>query len=213
MEGDASFPVFDLGRFEAASPADKRALGAEIDAICRATGFLAVAGHGVPQATIDAAWAKAAAFFSLPPEQKEAAKAPYPGYPYGYLGAGHRIARPLARARRAAGKEGKLQRRSGAGARRPRRSRGARLLFRPDHLPRRPEGFRAAWSAYYLRDGGSRGPDHARLRGRAEPAGQFLLALYRRAGQRAAGAELPRALTPRRRRGRCAPARTPITAA
>ena len=167
MDGDASFPVFDLGRFEAASLAEKRALGVEIDAICRATGFLAVAGHGVPQATIDAAWAKAAAFFSLPPEQKEAAKAPYPGYPYGYLAPDAEIARPLARARRAAGQEGKLQRRSGAGARRPRRSRGARLLFRPDHLARRARGIPRGVERLLSRDGGSRGPDHARLRGRA----------------------------------------------
>src|SRR6202043_1116471 len=85
MDGAASFPVFDLGRFEAGSPAEKRALGVEIDAICRATGFLAVAGHGAPEATIEAAWAKAEAFFSLPLERKQTAKAPYPGYPYGYL--------------------------------------------------------------------------------------------------------------------------------
>ena len=181
MDGDASFPVFDLGRFEAASPAEKRALGARIDAICRATGFLAVSGHGVPRATIDAAWAKAAAFFSLPPEQKEAAKAPYPGCPYGYLAPDTQIARPLARARRAAGQEGKLQRRSGAGARRPRRSRGARLLLRPDDLARGARGVPRGVDRLLFRDGGSLGPDHARLRGRAEPAGQFLLALHRRA--------------------------------
>jgi non-haem dioxygenase in morphine synthesis N-terminal len=54
MPADASFPVFDLARFEAASPGEKRALGAEVDAICRTTGFLAVAGHGVPDATVEA---------------------------------------------------------------------------------------------------------------------------------------------------------------
>ena len=56
---------------------------AEVDRICRATGFLAVTNHGIPQAVIDAAWSKARAFVDLPPEQKQRAKAPYKGYPYG----------------------------------------------------------------------------------------------------------------------------------
>ncbi|MGT2468674.1 2-oxoglutarate and iron-dependent oxygenase domain-containing protein [Mesorhizobium atlanticum] len=81
-----SFPVFDLGQFETASAARKKALGLEVDHICRSTGFLAVKNHGVPQAVIDAAWSKAKAFFDLPPEEKQRSKAPYKGYPYGYLG-------------------------------------------------------------------------------------------------------------------------------
>ena len=81
-----SFPVFDLGQFETASAARKKALGREVDHICRSTGFLAVKSHGVPQAVIDAAWSKAKAFFDLPPEEKQRSKAPYKGYPYGYLG-------------------------------------------------------------------------------------------------------------------------------
>ena len=149
MEGDASFPVFDLGRFEAASPAEKRALGAEIDAICRATGFLAVSGHGVPQATIDAAWAKAAAFFSLPPEQKEAAKAPYPGYPYGYLAPDTEL---LARSRGLAAPPDKKESFNGGPARAPAGLADPEALgfcFAPTIWPDAPEGFRAAWSAYY----------------------------------------------------------------
>ncbi len=85
MARDASFPVLDLARFEAGSPGEKRAFGAEVDAICRTTGFLAVAGHGVPDATIEAAWTTAETFFALPPELKQSARAPYAGYPYGYL--------------------------------------------------------------------------------------------------------------------------------
>lgn len=81
-----SFPVFDLGTFEASNPERKQQLGAEVDEICRSTGFLAIGNHGVPQATIDGAWSKAQAFFDLPPETKQQAKAPYAGYPYGYLG-------------------------------------------------------------------------------------------------------------------------------
>ena len=122
MPGRAHFPVFDLARFEAGSPCEKQALGEEVDAICRTTGFLAVAGHGVPDATVSAAWTKAEAFFALPPERKLSARAPYPGYPYGYLAPETEL---LARSRGVEAppdiKES-FQRRPGARAGRPRRS-------------------------------------------------------------------------------------------
>jgi isopenicillin N synthase-like dioxygenase len=70
------FPVFDLARFEAASSEERRALGAKVDANCRETGFLAVSGHRVSQATIEAIWTRAGAFFDLLLAQKLAAKAP-----------------------------------------------------------------------------------------------------------------------------------------
>lgn len=82
------FPIFDLSRFENAGTTERAMLGAEVDDICRTTGFLAISGHGVPQETIETAWIAAHAFFDLPPEEKEKARAPYAGYPYGYLGPG-----------------------------------------------------------------------------------------------------------------------------
>ena len=85
---DQSFPIFDLGAFEAAGDEEKRRLGAEVDEICRSTGFLAIANHGVGEAVIDGVWAKTRAFFDRPADVKQRAKAPYPGYPYGYLGPG-----------------------------------------------------------------------------------------------------------------------------
>jgi isopenicillin N synthase-like dioxygenase len=63
----STFPVFDLGRFESATSEERRAMGAEVDDICRSTGFLAIANHGVPQAVIDGVWRKARDFFDLPP--------------------------------------------------------------------------------------------------------------------------------------------------
>lgn len=81
-----TFPVFDLGTFEASDPDQKKVLGAEVDRICRSTGFLAIGNHGVPKTTIEAAWSKAQAFFDQSADVKQRAKAPYPGYPYGYLG-------------------------------------------------------------------------------------------------------------------------------
>jgi isopenicillin N synthase-like dioxygenase len=83
-----SFPIFDLAAFEAANAEDKRQMGREVDSICRSSGFLAVKNHGIPEEIIAAAWDQARAFFDLPPEVKEQSKAPYPGYPYGYLGPG-----------------------------------------------------------------------------------------------------------------------------
>jgi len=82
----SSFPVVSLKSFETAGADGRKVLALEVDAICRTTGFLAIADHGVPQDVIDAAWAKAKAFFDQPVEVKQAARAPYPGYPYGYLG-------------------------------------------------------------------------------------------------------------------------------
>lgn len=80
------FPVFDLAEFENADAHRRATLGATIDEICRSTGFLAISGHGVPRATIDAVWREARAFFDLLAAEKLKAKAPYPGYPYGYIG-------------------------------------------------------------------------------------------------------------------------------
>ena len=84
----AIFPVFDLSRFEEAGAAERQVLGRSVDAICRETGFLAISCHGVPRAVIDRAWSAARAFFDLPQAEKDKVRAPFPGYPYGYLGQG-----------------------------------------------------------------------------------------------------------------------------
>ena len=85
---DHDFPMFDLSKFECAGAADKVALGAEVDTICRNTGFLAISGHSVPDSVIDGIWTNARAFFDLPQSEKDKVRAPFPGYPYGYLGQG-----------------------------------------------------------------------------------------------------------------------------
>lgn len=84
----SDFPIFDLSRFEKAGTADRAALGVQVDGICRATGFLAISNHSVPKPVIDSAWNMAQAFFSQPADEKQKARAPFPGYPYGYLGPG-----------------------------------------------------------------------------------------------------------------------------
>src|SRR6516165_2216972 len=149
MTTDLAFPVFDLARFERASPEDKRALGREIDAICRRTGFLAVSGHGVPQSTIDACWTKAAEFFALPIERKERAKVPFPGYPYGYLAL---ETESLARSRGVEAPPDRKESFNGGPERVPAGVTDPEALdfcFAPTIWPDAPTGFREAWTAYY----------------------------------------------------------------
>jgi isopenicillin N synthase-like dioxygenase len=83
-----SFPVFDLAAFERSDDREKRQMGREVDLICRTSGFLAVQNHGIPDEVISGVWQAAHDFFDLAPEAKETVRAPYPGYPYGYLGPG-----------------------------------------------------------------------------------------------------------------------------
>jgi isopenicillin N synthase-like dioxygenase len=81
-----NFPIVSLRAFETAGAASRSELAAEVDRICRTSGFLAIADHAVSQEVIDGAWGKAKSFFDQPVEVKQRARAPYPGYPYGYLG-------------------------------------------------------------------------------------------------------------------------------
>jgi isopenicillin N synthase-like dioxygenase len=82
------FPVFDLGAFTAADRGAKSDIARALDLICCETGFLAVGNHGIPDEVIDNTWAQTHRFFDLAPERKQLARAPYEGYPYGYLGPG-----------------------------------------------------------------------------------------------------------------------------
>ena len=143
------FPVFDLARFEAASPTERRALAADVDSICRNTGFVALSGHGVPRATIDAVWAKAEAFFALPVEQKLASKAPNPGYPYGYLPP---ESESLARSRGVDAPPDQKESFNGGPERAPPGLTDPEALnfcFAPTIWPEAPAGFEEAWRDYY----------------------------------------------------------------
>ncbi|MGE0499857.1 MAG: isopenicillin N synthase family dioxygenase [Rhizobiaceae bacterium] len=145
----ADFPVFDLGEFEKARGATRHALAGDVDRICRETGFLAISGHGVPEAVIDAAWTAARAFFDLPQDEKDRARAPYPGYPYGYLGTGSEA---LARSK---GQETppdlKESFNGGPQAAPPGLDDREALAFcyAETIWPDRPAGFIPAWKAYY----------------------------------------------------------------
>jgi isopenicillin N synthase-like dioxygenase len=71
-------PVVDIS-------ADPAKVGAELDEICRTTGFFQVTGHGVDDGVADPAWTMATRFFDLPLADKLAVARPTPDYPYGYI--------------------------------------------------------------------------------------------------------------------------------
>jgi isopenicillin N synthase-like dioxygenase len=143
------FPALDLARFEASSPQGRRALAAEVDAICRETGFLNLVGHGVPDATIEGLWRRAEAFFALPEGAKLAAKAPYPGYPYGYLPP---LAEALARSKGVESPPDLKESFNGGPESAPPGLDDPQALafcYAPTIWPDEPAGFRDAWRAYY----------------------------------------------------------------
>lgn len=80
------FATFDLAAFEAAHQDARHETAAQLDQICRDTGFLVLEGHGVDPSVISGIWQAAQAFFAQDAEAKQTVAPPFQGYPYGYLG-------------------------------------------------------------------------------------------------------------------------------
>lgn len=78
--------TFDLAAFEAASGDARVRAAAELDRICRDTGFLILTGHGVPRATISGVWGAVDAFFAQEPLEKARVAPHFLGSPYGWIG-------------------------------------------------------------------------------------------------------------------------------
>lgn len=74
-------PILDLSQSDAA-------LAPELGAAFHDIGFVALAGHGVPPATIDALYRSANAFFDLPVAAKKHVARPRPDQNRGYIGYG-----------------------------------------------------------------------------------------------------------------------------
>ncbi len=143
-----SFAAFDLGAFEAATGAERARLAAALDQICRETGFLVLQGHGVAEDVTRGVWEAADAFFAQAPEAKAAVKAPYEGYPYGWMGPG---AEALARSKGVETPPDLKESFNGGPADVPEGMTDADALafcYQPTLWPDLP-GFRAAWEAYY----------------------------------------------------------------
>ncbi len=136
------FPSYDLSRF-AADPAS----AAEVDAICRDTGFLVLTGHGVPQAVIDNVWTAAQDFFAQDQATKARVSAPHPGYPYGWFGPNTEA---LAKSKGHDTPPDLKESFNGGPLRVPADANPGALKFcyQPTLWPDLP-GFRPAWEAYY----------------------------------------------------------------
>lgn len=69
----ATLPVIDLARLDGGSAGERAALARLLDEACRATGFLVVKNHGVPDALLQDAFAAGLAFFDAPEAVKRSA--------------------------------------------------------------------------------------------------------------------------------------------
>lgn len=119
----------------------------QVDEICRKTGFLILDGHGVPDEVIDKVWSAARGFFAQPSVMKQKVSAPYPGYPYGYLGP---QSEALARSKGHDTPPDLKESFNGGPLSVPDDASDAALNFcyQPTLWPDLP-GFRTAWEAYY----------------------------------------------------------------
>lgn len=122
-------------------------LAKTVDDICRDTGFLILEGHGIDQSIIENLWRVADVFFAQDADTKQRIQAPYPGYPYGYLGPN---AEALAKSKgedtppdlKESVNGGPLSVPEGASAD------AQAFCYQPTLWPD-VEGFRTAWEAYY----------------------------------------------------------------
>jgi isopenicillin N synthase-like dioxygenase len=68
----SDIPIIDIAGLRSDHLADRAAVAAELGKACRKVGFFYAAGHGVPQAIIDATFAASHEFFALPIVDKQA---------------------------------------------------------------------------------------------------------------------------------------------
>jgi isopenicillin N synthase-like dioxygenase len=78
-------PTINLEAFIVGTAAEQRTIAAEVDEICRTTGFLVIERHGLPDPVITEAWTQVSAFFDLPLAEKLKSRSPDPTCPRGYF--------------------------------------------------------------------------------------------------------------------------------
>jgi isopenicillin N synthase-like dioxygenase len=149
------FPVLNISALTTAAASaggassEKKPLARRVDEVCRETGFLAIVGHGISEATLSGAWNAARAFFDLPMDKKLAVRMPYTGYPYGYSPLqAEALAKSLGQETPPDLKEsfsiGPLVHRPHTG-----NEPEAQFRFAENIWPKEPANFRLAWSEYY----------------------------------------------------------------
>jgi isopenicillin N synthase-like dioxygenase len=143
-------PVVDLTPARTGGRAERERVAAAIDAACRDIGFFAIAGHGVPDRTVDDLRRVAHAFFALPMAEKLAIRHPVPGTNRGYHPVGGEA---LSQANDAAAppdlKEFFHVGAVDTGDDPYYTSEEGRQHFLPNIWPARPAGFAAAATAHY----------------------------------------------------------------
>jgi len=77
---------FNLQNFRKAKDFQRKELAQDVDRMCKESGFILLNGHGVPDDVIKEQWHSVSNFFSQSQELKTRVSAPYPGYPYGWIG-------------------------------------------------------------------------------------------------------------------------------
>lgn len=77
---------FNLQNFRKAKDFQRKELAQDVDRMCKESGFILLNGHGVPDDVIKEQWHAVSNFFSQSQELKTRVSAPYPGYPYGWIG-------------------------------------------------------------------------------------------------------------------------------
>jgi isopenicillin N synthase-like dioxygenase len=145
-----NIPVIDMRRFYDGDAATREALAHEVDAACRDTGFLTVAGHKVSPELVTSLLQVARAFFSLPVDDKLALRAPPDTMLRGYSPfQTHRLARsrgvktpPDLREIFSLGRPGILPGHAVADP-------DAAPFYRPNIWPARPPQFREIYTRYY----------------------------------------------------------------
>ncbi|KAJ7597288.1 hypothetical protein C8J56DRAFT_919687 [Mycena floridula] len=88
---DSSFtiPVINFNKFRsAASPSEKKQTADEIVNAFKASGFIYLAGHGIPTSTVESAFSKSAEFFRMPMETKRTLRWSDPRSNRGYVEVG-----------------------------------------------------------------------------------------------------------------------------
>jgi len=78
--------AFNLSEFEAASGKTRQKIAANLDRMCKDTGFVVLEGHCIDPDVIANIWDAANVFFALDAAAKQVVAPIYTGAPYGYLG-------------------------------------------------------------------------------------------------------------------------------
>ena len=84
-EDAPAIPSIDLHAFLIGSAEEQKIIAAQVDQICKNTGFLIIENHSVPNNVIDEAWSTASVFFDLSLEEKLKSKPANPNCPRGYF--------------------------------------------------------------------------------------------------------------------------------